>query len=226
MRCAASLGRPPVLPPTGPHRLFQPPRLVGCGRLYPGRGPLLPCPASYAPIDAAMLRQYGVFGRIGAFGVDLDSPRGARRFLRVGTEILSAPITPVGHRTRTVRRRARASARAQARRRASRRTPPAALYFRLPSNTASGRSAVRRPSSAFGQPMRGRDLVDSAPGPPASPRRRAHRNPRPSERRRAKPRPPRFGPCSKAAPGSAASMTDGGGCSGPVRRTPPSRSLA
>ncbi|NBJ10433.1 lysophospholipid acyltransferase family protein [Microvirga arsenatis] len=46
---------------------------------------------SYAPIDAAMLKQYGVFGRIGAFGVDLDSPRGAAHFLKTSAEILSSP---------------------------------------------------------------------------------------------------------------------------------------
>jgi 1-acyl-sn-glycerol-3-phosphate acyltransferase len=45
----------------------------------------------YAPIDAAMLGQYGIFGRIGAFGIDLDSPRGAVDFLRSSAEILSAP---------------------------------------------------------------------------------------------------------------------------------------
>jgi 1-acyl-sn-glycerol-3-phosphate acyltransferase len=45
---------------------------------------------SYAPIDAAMLKQYGVFGRIGAFGVDLDSLRGAADFLRTSAEILSS----------------------------------------------------------------------------------------------------------------------------------------
>ena len=36
---------------------------------------LFPGYESYAPIDAAMLKQYGVFGRIGAFGVDLETPR-------------------------------------------------------------------------------------------------------------------------------------------------------
>jgi len=46
---------------------------------------------SYAPIDAAMLKQYGIFGRIGGFGVDLDSPRGAADFLRTSAEILSSP---------------------------------------------------------------------------------------------------------------------------------------
>ena len=49
-----------------------------------------PAYESYAPIDAAMLKQYGIFGRIGAFGVDLESPRGAAAFLKTGTDILSA----------------------------------------------------------------------------------------------------------------------------------------
>jgi len=48
-----------------------------------------PAYESYAPIDAAMLKQYGIFGRIGAFGVDLDSPRGAADFLKASAEILS-----------------------------------------------------------------------------------------------------------------------------------------
>jgi 1-acyl-sn-glycerol-3-phosphate acyltransferase len=50
----------------------------------------LPSHESYAPIDAAMLKQYGIFGRIGAFGVDLDSSRGAADFLRTSAEILSS----------------------------------------------------------------------------------------------------------------------------------------
>jgi 1-acyl-sn-glycerol-3-phosphate acyltransferase len=50
-----------------------------------------PAYESYAPIDAAMLRQYGVFGRIGAFGVDLGTPRGAAAFLKAAAEILSSP---------------------------------------------------------------------------------------------------------------------------------------
>ena len=38
-----------------------------------------------------MLGKYGVFGRIGAFGVDLDSPRGAAAFLHAAADILSRP---------------------------------------------------------------------------------------------------------------------------------------
>lgn len=52
---------------------------------------LFPALESYAPIDAAMLRRYGIFGRIGAFGVDLDTPRGAAAFLETSSEILSSP---------------------------------------------------------------------------------------------------------------------------------------
>jgi 1-acyl-sn-glycerol-3-phosphate acyltransferase len=58
--------------------------ILAADRLFPGF-------ESYAPIDAAMLKQYGVFGRIGAFGVDLGTARGAAAFLKAGEEILSAP---------------------------------------------------------------------------------------------------------------------------------------
>jgi len=46
---------------------------------------------SYAPIDAAMLKRYGVLGRIGAFGIDPDTARGAADFMRASTDILSSP---------------------------------------------------------------------------------------------------------------------------------------
>jgi 1-acyl-sn-glycerol-3-phosphate acyltransferase len=52
---------------------------------------LFPAYESYAPFDAEMLKRYGVFGRIGAFGVDLTSTRGAADFLRTSAEILSSP---------------------------------------------------------------------------------------------------------------------------------------
>jgi 1-acyl-sn-glycerol-3-phosphate acyltransferase len=51
----------------------------------------LPRHESYAPIDAAMMAKYGFFGRIGAYGVDLDSPSGAARFLAASADILSRP---------------------------------------------------------------------------------------------------------------------------------------
>jgi 1-acyl-sn-glycerol-3-phosphate acyltransferase len=52
---------------------------------------LLPGFESFAPMDAAMLARYRVFARIGAFGVELDSVRGAAAFLRAGEEILDRP---------------------------------------------------------------------------------------------------------------------------------------
>ncbi|MBE7246653.1 MAG: lysophospholipid acyltransferase family protein [Actinomycetospora chiangmaiensis] len=58
--------------------------IVLAGRLYPGR-------TSRAPFDAAMLARYRIFERIGAFGVDLDSPRGAAQFLAAARSILSGP---------------------------------------------------------------------------------------------------------------------------------------
>lgn len=53
-------------------------------RLFPDR-------QSYAPIDAAMLEKYRIFARLGAFGIDLASPRGAAAFLRASAEVLGAP---------------------------------------------------------------------------------------------------------------------------------------
>jgi hypothetical protein len=58
--------------------------IVLAGRLYPAR-------SSRAPFDAAMLARYRIFERIGAFGVDLDSPRGAAQFLAAARSILAAP---------------------------------------------------------------------------------------------------------------------------------------
>jgi 1-acyl-sn-glycerol-3-phosphate acyltransferase len=45
----------------------------------------------YGPIDAAMLGKYRFFERLGAFGVEQGTRRGAARFLRVGRAILEAP---------------------------------------------------------------------------------------------------------------------------------------
>ncbi|WP_414474287.1 lysophospholipid acyltransferase family protein [Microvirga sp. M2] len=52
---------------------------------------LFPAYESYAPIDAGMLKRYGIFRRIGAFGIDLGSPRGAAGFMKTSADILSSP---------------------------------------------------------------------------------------------------------------------------------------
>ena len=47
----------------------------------------------YGPIDAAMLEKYRFFGKLGAFGVEQGTRRGAAEFLRVGRAILDARDT-------------------------------------------------------------------------------------------------------------------------------------
>ncbi len=61
---------------------------------------LLPQRRHYAPMDAAALEKYGILKRIGIFGVDLHSIRGAARFLRTSLDLLAQGgvlwITPQG----------------------------------------------------------------------------------------------------------------------------------
>ena len=58
--------------------------IVAADRLFSKR-------ESFAPFDAAMLEKYGIFRKMGAFPVDLDSARGAAQFLSASRSILSAP---------------------------------------------------------------------------------------------------------------------------------------
>jgi len=57
-----------------------------CIKLFPGR-------LGYGPMDAKALGNYGVFERMGVFGITLDSPRGAARFLSTSLRILSDPAS-------------------------------------------------------------------------------------------------------------------------------------
>ena len=61
---------------------------------------LLPGRRHYAPMDAVSLERYGILKRIGIFGVDLNSIRGAARFMRTGLDLLAGGgvlwITPQG----------------------------------------------------------------------------------------------------------------------------------
>ncbi len=57
-----------------------------CVKLFPGR-------LGYGPMDAKALGHYGVFERMGVFGIALDSPRGAARFLSTSLRILSNPAS-------------------------------------------------------------------------------------------------------------------------------------
>lgn len=63
-----------------------------CRRCFEGR-------QFYAPIDAAALEQYRVFGKLGFFGVDMHDRRGAAAFLKTSLAVLNHPgsslwITP------------------------------------------------------------------------------------------------------------------------------------
>lgn len=55
----------------------------------------------FAPIDAQMLRRYGFFSKLGFFGVEQNTRRGAAQFLRTSQAVLQAPgtmlwLTPQG----------------------------------------------------------------------------------------------------------------------------------
>jgi 1-acyl-sn-glycerol-3-phosphate acyltransferase len=54
----------------------------------------------YAPMDAAALERYAILKRVGIFGVEMNSARGAVKFLKTGEAILAAGgvvwITPQG----------------------------------------------------------------------------------------------------------------------------------
>ncbi len=52
--------------------------------LFPGR-------EHYAPVEAAALARYRVFGRLGFFGVQPGTTQGAREFLRTGAAVLARP---------------------------------------------------------------------------------------------------------------------------------------
>lgn len=61
---------------------------------------LMPQRRHYAPMDATALERYKILKRIGIFGVDMHSIRGAAQFLRTGLQLLNSGgvlwITPQG----------------------------------------------------------------------------------------------------------------------------------
>lgn len=55
----------------------------------------------YAPIDAAALKSYRIFSKMGFFGIEMDRLQGAANFLKTSREILASPrsslwVTPEG----------------------------------------------------------------------------------------------------------------------------------
>jgi len=61
---------------------------------------LMPKRDHFAPMKAAALERYGIFKRIGVFGVETNSTRGAAQFLRTGSKIVESGgvlwVTPQG----------------------------------------------------------------------------------------------------------------------------------
>jgi 1-acyl-sn-glycerol-3-phosphate acyltransferase len=83
-------GRAPLVP-KGPlifvvnHPSWWDPMIIAVlTELFPGR-------AAYGPIDARALEKYRFFARLGFFGVEQETMRGARTFLRTGQAILEQP---------------------------------------------------------------------------------------------------------------------------------------
>lgn len=122
-------------------------------RLFPDR-------ACYAPFEARMLEKYRVFARMGAFAVELESPRGAAQFLQAARRILSAPdrmlwITAQG-------RFADVRARPLDLRAGVARLPeiaPDALFVPLALEYAFWEERGGEAFAAFGTPARGADLL-------------------------------------------------------------------
>jgi 1-acyl-sn-glycerol-3-phosphate acyltransferase len=52
---------------------------------------LLPERIGYGPMEAAALKRYGVLRRIGVFGIEPGTVRGASQFLRLGARVLADP---------------------------------------------------------------------------------------------------------------------------------------
>ncbi|MEM9877854.1 MAG: lysophospholipid acyltransferase family protein [Pseudomonadota bacterium] len=54
---------------------------------------ILPHRKAFGPMEAEALERYGFMRRIGVFGLDLETPRGAATFMRTATAILQQPKT-------------------------------------------------------------------------------------------------------------------------------------
>jgi 1-acyl-sn-glycerol-3-phosphate acyltransferase len=90
-----TVGRPLII--YGNHPSWWDPALyiLLCNKLFPGR-------PGFGPMDAKALGRYGVLEKMGVFGVEQDTPRGAARFLSTSERVLADPasilwITAEGH---------------------------------------------------------------------------------------------------------------------------------
>lgn len=88
----AQWGQPPAAPEAGPVVVYcNHPAWWDAAVIILLAQRFFPAAESYAPFDAAMLARYRIFSRMGAFGVDLDSPRGAASFMAASRKILDRP---------------------------------------------------------------------------------------------------------------------------------------
>jgi 1-acyl-sn-glycerol-3-phosphate acyltransferase len=158
----APWGRPALLPGEGPVVVYSNHPAWWDAAVYVIAGDrLFPHLEGYAPIDREMLEKYGVFGRMGAFGVDLESPRGAAAFLAHSAEILSRPdrtlwITAQG-RFSDVRERPLGVKPGVAR---LPELAPDGWFLPLAIEYAFWIERGAEACIAFGPPMRGRDLLE------------------------------------------------------------------
>ena len=83
---AAVAGRPVIIYSNHPSWWDPALYILLCTLLFPGR-------RGYGPMDAKALGKYGLFERMGVFGITLDSPRGAARFLSTSLRVLSDPAS-------------------------------------------------------------------------------------------------------------------------------------
>lgn len=122
-------------------------------RLFPGR-------AMFAPFDARMLEKYGIFRRLGAFPVDLESRRGAAQFLASARHVLAKPenmlwLTAQGRfadvRTRPLDLRPGIAHLAE--------IAPDALFVPLALDYAFWDERGAEACCAFGEPIAARDLL-------------------------------------------------------------------
>ncbi len=126
--------------------------IVLSGRLYPNR-------ENRAPFDAAMLARYRVFERIGAFGVDLDSPRGAAQFLPRPGDPDTIRHGPLDHRAGPLRGCPCPAPRSAPGRGPARRDRPDALFVPLALEYAFWDERGAEAFAAFGPGIPGAELA-------------------------------------------------------------------
>jgi 1-acyl-sn-glycerol-3-phosphate acyltransferase len=81
---AVPAGRPLIIYSNHPSWWDPALYILLCGLLFPGR-------AGFGPMDGEALTRYRLLRRMGVFGIDLDSKRGAARFLSTSLRVLSDP---------------------------------------------------------------------------------------------------------------------------------------